>query len=140
MKYILTLCLFSFSLLSFSQSVEGLWNTYDNSSGELKSEVKIYIKDGKLYAKLNKLYNATEAEQNAKCVHCKDYRKDKPIVGMVFISGLTKSGSEWKGNKLVLDPHNGKLYDGKIWLVNDNKLAMRGYLGFLYQTEYWIRK
>ena len=139
MKYILLFCLTLFSLSVTSQSVEGLWNTYDGSSGKLKSEVKIYLKDGKLYAKLTKLYNVDEAAKNAKCVLCTDYRKDQPIVGMVFISGLTKSGNEWKGNKLVLDPNNGKFYDGKIWLVNDDKLAMRGYLGLFYQTEYWKR-
>ena len=139
MKYILLFCLTLFSFMATSQTVEGLWNTYDDSSGKLKSEVEIYIKDGKLYAKLTKLYNADEAAKNAKCVHCTDYRKDQPIVGMIFISGLTKSGKEWKGNKLVLDPQNGKFYDGKIWLVNNDKLAMRGYLGLFYQTQYWTR-
>lgn len=123
----------------FSQGVEGLWYTY-NSSGQIKSEIKIYIKDGKLYGKLVKLHKAAVAKSDAKCVDCTDYRKNQPIIGMVFISGLKKSGNVWSGDKSILDPNNGVEYDVKIWLTDEDQLAVRGYLGWFYQTEYWVRK
>ena len=139
MKCFLIICLSMVSFFGFSQSVEGTWNTY-NKAGEIKSEVEIYIKDGKLYGKLNKLGKAAVAKSDAKCVKCTDYRKNQPIIGMIFISGLIKSGNEWSGDKSILDPNNGVEYDVKIWLTDDGKLAVRGYFGWLYQTEYWKRK
>jgi uncharacterized protein (DUF2147 family) len=139
MKYILAICICVLSFFSISQSVEGVWNTY-NSAGEIKSEVEIYIKDGKLYGKLIKLHKAAVAKSDARCVKCTDYRKNQPIIGMVFISGLKKSGNEWTGDKLILDPNKGEVYDVKIWLTDDDELGVRGYLGWFYQTEYWKRK
>ena len=140
MKYLLISCLSLMSFLSLSQTVEGIWKTYDYESGELESDVKLYIKNGKLYGKIVKYYNADEAIINKKCTLCKDYRKDQPVLGMVFMNGLESSGKEWVGKEVLLDPDNGKEYEGKVWLENDDKLALRGYLGWLYQTHYWKRK
>lgn len=140
MKYFLLLSFMIFGLNSFSQSVEGIWETYHEGSDKIKSDVKVYIQDGKLYAKIIKFYNMPEAEKNAKCTACKDYRKNKPVVGMIFMDGLVQSGEEWKGDAVLLDPKNGKEYDGVVWLENENKLAVRGYLGWLYETKYWKRK
>ncbi|HLV41507.1 MAG TPA: DUF2147 domain-containing protein [Brumimicrobium sp.] len=140
MRYFLIVVLSVFSSVSFSQSIEGVWKSYDDADGELKSEVKIYIKDGKLYGKIIKLHNLDVPFEDAKCYLCTDYRKDKHVQGMEIVSGLKKSGKEWSGSKLLLDPNNGKLYDAKLWLVNDNKLAVRGYIGWFYRTQYWIRK
>src|SRR5690554_622631 len=139
MRLLMFLCFTVISHFGYSQSVEGVWNTY-NSAGEIKSEVEIYIKDGKLYGKLVRLHKAAVAKSDAKCVKCTDYRKNQPIIGMVFISGLEKSGNEWKGDKSILDPNNGVEYDVKIWLTDDEQLGVRGYLGWFYQTEYWKRK
>lgn len=138
-KLLLTPIFCLMSLMILSQSVEGIWQTYDGS-GELQSDVKLYIKNDKLYGKLIQFYNSKEHQNNEKCVNCKGIRKNKPLKGLVFMSGLTKEGGEWEGSKVLLDPANGKEYDGKIWLVNENKLAMRGYLGWLYETQYWKRK
>jgi len=59
---------------------------------------------------------------------------------MEFMSGLKKVGEKWEGKKVLLDPNNGKQYDGQVWLVNNDKLSVRGYLGWFYQTQYWKRK
>ncbi|HZH86644.1 MAG TPA: DUF2147 domain-containing protein [Brumimicrobium sp.] len=126
--------------MSSSQTIEGIWETYDDASGELKSEVKIYIKDGKLYGKIIKLYNLDVDPKDAKCELCTDYRKDKPVIGMLVMTGLKKSGEEWVGNSALLDPNNGKSYDAKIWLEGNNKLAVRGYIGWFFRTQYWKKK
>lgn len=140
MKYFLVLSLALISFITNSQTIEGVWKTYDDADGKLKSEVELYIKDGKLYGKIIKLHNLEIPFEDAKCTLCTDYRKDKHVQGMTIISGLEDSGKEWTGNKKLLDPNNGKLYDAKFWLENDNKLAVRGYLGWFYRTQYWIRK
>lgn len=140
-KYLLVLCLIFISQINFSQTVEGVWETYDDESGELKSEVKIYIKDGKLYGKIVKLHNLEIPYEKAKCYYCTDYRKDQHVMGMEIITALEKNKrGDWKGDDALLDPNDGKLYDATVWLIEDNKLAVRGYVGWFFRTQYWLRK
>ncbi|PKR80611.1 DUF2147 domain-containing protein [Brumimicrobium salinarum] len=136
---LLILMLSFFSFVSHTQTVEGIWQTF-SESGELQSDVKLYVKNGKLYGKMLKFYNSKANQNDKKCLKCKGERKNQPLVGLTFMNGLSKSGDEWEGDEVLLDPENGKEYDGKIWLINENKLAMRGYLGWLYETQYWKRK
>ncbi|PKR80610.1 DUF2147 domain-containing protein [Brumimicrobium salinarum] len=140
MRYILALLFGIIFLHTNAQSIEGIWETYDDESGQLKSEVKIYLKDGKLYGKIVELHNLNIPISKAKCYDCTDYRKDQPVIGMEIMSGLTKDGKYWTADDVLLDPNNGKVYDAKIWLMEDNKLAVRGYLGWFYRTQYWKRK
>lgn len=140
MKTLLTFTtLFLFSIVSFSQSVEGTWKTYDDETGDLESEVKIYKKNGKIYGKIIKIHKVKNGEENPVCELCPGQRKNKHVLGMNIITGLSKDGSEWYGDESILDPNNGELYDCKIWLENKNKLAVRGYLGWFFRTQYWVR-
>jgi|SRR5690554_31969 len=137
----LIIILFSLaSILANAQSIEGVWESYDDGTGELKSEVQIYIKDGKLYGKIIELHNLKIALKDAKCYDCTDYRRNQPVLGMEIITGLEKSGKYWSGKKALLDPNNGKVHDAKLWLINNDKLAVRGYIGWFYRTQYWVRK
>lgn len=139
MRYFIIFCLSLISLTGTSQSIAGMWGDYNDDTGKLNSEIEITIKDGKLYGRLIKIYDADGVAINPKCTKCTDSRKDQPQVGMEFISGLTQSGEFWIGNKAMLYPEKGKSYDAKLWLVNDNKLAVRGSVGLFYKTKYWKR-
>lgn len=139
MKYLLIICLSLLGLTCTAQSIEGVWKSYDDNTGELKAEIKITIKNDKLYGKIIKLHNLKVPLKDVKCYDCTDYRKDQPLTGMEIITGLKKSGEYWTGDNALLDPKNGKLYDAKFWLENDNKLAVRGYIGWFFRTQYWIR-
>lgn len=134
------ICIAVMSFGATSQTIEGVWKSYDDDSGVLKSEVKIYIKNGKLYGKIVKLHNLDVPYDEALCYLCTDYRKDKHVMGMEIISGLDKDGNEWTGDTKLLDPENGKSYDATLWLIDDNKLAVRGYVGWFFRTQYWLRK
>ncbi|WP_107040243.1 DUF2147 domain-containing protein [Brumimicrobium mesophilum] len=140
MKLILLIGLITISSFGFSQSVEGIWQTFNDETNKVESDVKVYIKNGKLYGKIVKMYDATEAELNAKCTNCTGAKKNQPIMGMVFINGLHENDGKWEKDGGLLHPETGKVYDAAIWLENDNKLAVRGYLGWLYETKYWKRK
>ena len=74
------------------------------------------------------------------CIECTGKDKNVPIQGLVIVRGLIKDGDEWTGGK-VLDPKNGKLYKCYMSLESDDKLKLRGYIGFslLGRTEYWYR-
>jgi uncharacterized protein (DUF2147 family) len=140
MKKLVVLLTVIFSLsIANAQSITGKWKTIDDETGKAKSIVEIYKKDGKLYGKIVKLLNPKE--ENPKCTKCPDYRKNKPILGMNIITGLTPDDNEWEGDDAILDPEAGKLYDCKIWLdENDpNKLNVRGYIGFFFRTQTWYR-
>jgi uncharacterized protein (DUF2147 family) len=139
MKQLFLTALLLITTISFSQSVVGEWETYDDDSGQLKSKVRIYKKDGKVYGKILELYNVEVDIDNPTCIYCTDYRKDQPVKGMEIMTGFTKDGEEWSADDALLDPKNGEVYDGKIWLVSDNKLAVRGYIGWFYRTQYWNR-
>lgn len=124
--------------LGFSQSVFGKWKTVDDETGVEKGVVEIYEKDGKVFGKIIEILDAKHRYK--KCVSCTGDDKNKPILGLTFIKGLRKNGTEYDGGK-ILDPKNGKLYKCYINLENKDKLKVRGYLGFSLfgRTQYWYR-
>lgn len=121
-----------------AQSVTGKWKTIDDETGEPKSIVEVYEKNGKIYGKVVEILNP--AKKDAKCTNCKGEDKDKPILGLVIIKGLSKDGNEWSGGQ-ILDPNKGKSYKCTISLEGKDKLNVRGYVGIslLGRTQTWHR-
>jgi uncharacterized protein (DUF2147 family) len=58
-------------------------------------------------------------------------------VGLIIIKGLGAAGAHWKGGT-ILDPDDGKVYNAELW-VEEGKLKVRGYLGFFYRTQTWVK-
>lgn len=138
MKKIVFLLVICFSFASVeAQTVFGKWKTKDEN-GKVESIIEIYKKDGKAYAKVVEILNPDDRDKV--CKDCKGANKNKPVLGMVIMRGLKKDDDEWSGGK-ILDPKNGKEYSCYIKLVNNNKLKLRGYVGFALagRTEYWYR-
>ena len=123
---------------TFSQSVVGKWKTIDDATGHAKSIVEIYEKSGKIYGKVLEIFD--EKHKNDLCKECTGEDKNKPILGMLVIKGLSKDEDEYSGGKIV-DPQNGKIYKCFIKLENKDKLKVRGYIGFslLGRSQYWLR-
>jgi uncharacterized protein (DUF2147 family) len=125
-------------LFAQSQTVIGKWKTVDDETGKAKSIVEVYEKSGKIYGKVVEILE----EENKKkvCSNCSGNDKNKPILGMIIIKGLSKKGSEYTDGK-ILDPKNGKLYKCFITLESKDKLKVRGYIGIslLGRTQYWYR-
>ena len=120
-----------------TDGVVGCWRTVDEETKKVKSLVcfRIDQKDGKLYGRITKLYNPTE--KDPKCVKCKGALKDKPILGLTIVSGLSKEEDAWAGGR-ILDPEKGKDYRCKIWREGD-KLMVRGYWAIFHRTQTWIK-
>lgn len=139
-KYILSLAALLFSTLFYAQnqSVLGRWRTIDDETGKPKSIIEIYEKSGKVYGKVIEILE----EENKKklCTNCSGEDKNKPILGMIIIKGLTKNGNEYSDGK-ILDPKNGNLYKCYISLESKDKLKVRGFYGIalLGRTQYWYR-
>lgn len=129
------------SVTLMGQTPVGKWKTIDDATGKVRSIVEIYEYQGKLYGKILELLNRTPDEDvDPICKVCPGARKDKKVKGMVILSGLSKSGSEWTGGN-ILDPKNGKEYSCTLSMENADKLKVRGYIGFsmIGRTQYWLR-
>ena len=119
----------------------GLWKNIDDVTGKPKALIRISENKGALEGRIEKLLRPADQDQNPKCDRCEGVNKDQPIVGMVFLQGLTKSGDEYSGGQ-ILDPDNGKVYKSKLKLVDGGKkLNVRGYIGIpmLGRTQVWER-
>ena len=126
------------SLLLAAESPVGMWKTVDDKTGTIKSEVEIYEQGGKLFGKIVGLTEPNDKQGKPRtCTHCTGADKDKPIVGLVIIRDLAPSGERYKGGT-ILDPEDGKVYKAEVW-VEDGKLKVRGYLGFFYKTQTWVK-
>jgi uncharacterized protein (DUF2147 family) len=134
---LITIFLFSTGIL-LAQDVVGKWKTIDDNSGEAKSIVEVYKKDGKVYGKIIEILNP--AKKGVLCTECTGADKDKPVEGLVFIRGLKKDGDEYNSG-IIIDPENGKEYKCYITLEGADKLKVRGYIGFslIGRTQYWQR-
>lgn len=120
----------------------GLWKNIDDVSGKPKALIRISENKGELEGRIEKLFRAAGEEQNPKCDRCEGVNKDQPIIGMVFMSGLKKSGDEYSGGQ-ILDPDNGKVYKSKLTLVDGGKkVNVRGYIGIpmLGRSQVWVRQ
>lgn len=115
------------------ESPVGVWKTIDDESGEAKSLVKIYQREGVLYGRIVKLFKNPDAT----CDACEGEDKGAPINGMVILWGLEEDDGEWSGGK-IFDPKKGKTYRCKLWL-DDGELVVRGYAGPFYRTQTWHR-
>ena len=139
MKQFFTLLFFITMMTSMqSQSIIGKWKTIDDATGEAKSIVEVFSKSGKIYAKVFDILDP--ATKNNLCKQCSGEDKNKPILGLTIIKGLSKDGSEYNSGE-ILDPKNGKLYKCALTLESKDKLKVRGYIGFslLGRTQYWHR-
>jgi uncharacterized protein (DUF2147 family) len=138
MRKITFLFLFFACFQMHSQTVLGKWKTIDDKTGEAKSIVEVYENNGKLYGKVIEIFDATK--RNRKCEKCEGSDKNKPVLGLVIIKGLTKDDTEYNGGK-ILDPETGNLYKCILKLSGKDKLDVRGYMGFalIGRSQTWVR-
>ncbi len=138
MKTLIAFIIGAFMCQGISSQVTGKWKTIDDETGEEKSIVEIYQKNGKVYGKIVEILNPDK--KDALCDLCEGADHNKPINGMVIIKDLEKDDDEYEDGT-IFDPSTGKLYRAKIWVDGDNNnlLNVRGYIAFFFKTQQWIR-
>jgi len=116
----------------------GTWNTVDEKTGKVVSNVEIYEQDGKIFGKIVGLTEPNDAQGKPKiCSKCTGPDKDKPIVGLVIIKDLAVSGDRYKGGTIT-DPEDGKVYKAEVW-TEGGKLKVRGSVAMFYKTQTWVK-
>ena len=133
MRLILLFVMFSASLNA--QGILGEWKSVDKN-GVSKCIVSIYEDNGKVFGKIVELL--VEDADNALCVNCKGEDKNKPFVGLRIIKDLEKDGKYYR-NGTIFDPENGQEFRCRLVLKDNKTLQVRGYLAFVYSTQYWVR-
>ena len=147
---IVSLCIFPILMLSgevkAQNEITGMWKTISDEGsdkGKATSHVEVFEKDGAYFAKITKLLLKP---QDTLCDKCEGDLKNKPVVGMIFLQNMKKTGNvdaqlgeEYKGGT-VMDPDNGKTYKCKLWIKGD-VLTVRGFIGFslLGRNGQWLR-
>jgi uncharacterized protein (DUF2147 family) len=151
MKKILAgIVIFMFVVVFFSVTAKaqntftGTWRTIADEGpdkGKAKAHIEIFEKNGLYFGKIIKLLLKP---QDTLCDKCVGDLKNKPVVGMINMQDMKKSGKldeelgdEYAGGT-IMDPDNGKTYKCKMWVKGD-VLTTRGYIGFFYRTGQWFR-
>lgn len=123
------------------QTVTGVWQQIDPDSGKVGAHVTFVDGGGVFSGYLSKLFPEPGDDPNPRCNACSGADHGKPLLGLVFIRGMKRSGREYEGGT-ILDPDTGTLYNANMKLSPDgNALTVRGYVGIplFGQSQVWKR-
>ena len=133
-------CLGIATLAAAQATPVGLWRNIDDKTGVARAEVRIVEAAGALSGRIERRV-APDAKPGARCVECRDDRKDQPMDGLEIIRGARKAEGKdlWEGGR-ILDPENGRDYALRLIPVDGGrKLEVRGSLGPFGRTQTWLR-
>jgi uncharacterized protein (DUF2147 family) len=117
----------------------GYWTIIDDDGKTATATVALSVRGGQLVGGIVELINPRE--KDPRCKSCTGERRNRPILGMQILWGLTKDDDEWSGGH-ILDPNDGSVYKCYLKLIDGGKrLQVRGYLGIALfgRTQYWLR-
>jgi Delta7-sterol 5-desaturase len=124
--------------ISQAKTPVGVWNTIDDTWNKVKSEVEIVEKNGELFGYIRKIFLLPHEGKNPVCIACEGKLKNTKIVGLTILNDFKAVGEKWENGK-ILDPGNGKVYTASIWLLSNDELKVRGFLGPFFRTQTWKR-
>ncbi|MDE3010633.1 MAG: DUF2147 domain-containing protein [Pseudomonadota bacterium] len=125
--------------LAQGDSPVGRWQTISDETGKAESVVEI-TQNGSEY--VGHIVQLLTGDPVRVCEHCKDERKDKPLVGMLLMDGFHADGEQFTGGHIV-DPHSGTIYRCRMRLIDGgHRLEVRGFVGIalLGRTQTWVRE
>ena len=128
------------SFVFAQMSPAGTWQSFDDKTKEIKSEIVVTESAGVISGKISKLLRK-DADQKGVCKECTDDRKDQPLIGLEIIRGAKKADGKdvWEEGK-ILDPENGKNYTLRLTPIEGGKkLEVRGSVMGIGRTLTWVR-
>lgn len=137
LSILIVLSFFAAPLMANS-GIIGLWKTVDDETGEVKSIVKVYDYQGKVFGRI--LVTFEEGKLKDTYVNPKDRAEEvegEPFYcGLDFIWDMAESGKKYKKGK-ILDPQSGKIYASEMWLDKGN-LIVKGKIGPFGRSQVWL--
>jgi Uncharacterized protein conserved in bacteria (DUF2147). len=134
---ILTLVLFSSQV--WAQSENDILGTWYNTE---KTAKVIISKSGDKF--MGKISWLLEPEKNGVPAmdeqNDNDKLKQRPLMGLTILEGLTYKNGIWKGGK-IYDPKSGNTYSCELKLLSKDVLEVTGFMGFSWigRTVEWTR-
>ena len=116
-----------------AQSAEdafGTWRHPDNGS-----HINVYQCGGGLCAKVVKVADPGRKDEK----NPDPKLRNRPVVGVVIMSGAKKSGNGWSGR--LYNTQDGETYNGSVTVVSKNTLKLQGCVmgGLVCQGPTWTR-
>ena len=119
----------------------GLWNTFDDKTGDMRSTVRIYEEKGTYQAEIVTIYEK-DANGNYKVMKAPYPKEYEGVVGTQIFKEMKVHSDHLKGK--VYDPESQKTYHGKVtYHAKTDELILRGSLdkaGLLGRSQTWKRK
>jgi uncharacterized protein (DUF2147 family) len=114
----------------------GIWKNED-------ATFEIFENQGKLSGRIVALKDPQTPEGKEKTdIHNPDpSKRERPIVGLVFMSGFSrKSDTHWEDGT-IYDPKTGNTYSGSMELEGPETIKVRGFIGIslIGRTDVWTR-
>jgi uncharacterized protein (DUF2147 family) len=125
---------------SQTPTAAGVWQQVGDD-GNVGALVTITQEHGAYVGRLSHLYLGPDDDPNPICSECPGEKRNQPLLGLVFIEEMKRSGLNYDGGK-ILDPETGKIYSASMHLSPDGtKLNVRGYLGLpiFGRSQAWTR-
>jgi uncharacterized protein (DUF2147 family) len=116
----------------------GLWQTFDDHTGQPRAVVRIFEAGGVLHGRVEQILDAADTGQV--CEKCRDERHGKPILGMEIFTDLRPTDDGWQGH--ILDPQTGSIYTCTARLTPDGQgFVLRGYIviSLIGRSQTWKR-
>lgn len=123
----------------------GKWRTIDDKTHQPRSIVELWMEQGQINGKIEKIFSQPDEQINPLCDKCPEPWHNQKKIGMTILWGFTQNPGnplQWINGK-ILDPKTGKIYRCQITLTEDGDLLkVRGYLGLplLGRTQQWLRE
>jgi uncharacterized protein (DUF2147 family) len=109
----------------------GRWIASSEKSDALRSVVELIVQDEQLIGRIERVIDASGQEVQAVCRRCPGELNDKPLKGLVFITGLRREGSRWVGGQVInLEPGflRGVVASCELE-IKDGRVEFFGYAG-----------
>ena len=120
----------------------GLWQTVSDRTGQPGGLVRVVEVDGEYIGTVVAVFSPPAPDPHPLCNLCEGDLKDQPVVGMIILSGVRRSGDSYSTGR-ILDPDEGQVYKCRIALLDEGrKLEVRGFIGIplLGRSQTWSRK
>lgn len=121
-----------------ADAIKGVW-----WNAEKTAKIQVYEQNGKYYGKIIHLVEPMDESGKPKTdkENPNTKLKSRKMDGLVILTGLEYAGDKEYEDGEIYDPKSGKTYSANAELVGNDKLDLRGYIGFslIGRTSTWTR-